>query len=359
MKKYLVVIIALAFISWGVTGHRTVANIALNHLTPKAKAAVAELLGSQTMADASTWADEVRSEPAYRNTAPEHFINVELGLSHDAFVQAVKNMPQTNVYKALQDNVAALGDTKSTASQKTEALKFIIHFVGDMHQPMHVSSAEDKGGNTIQIRYDGKGTNLHSLWDSKLLEHGGLSDQQLAAQYDHLTQQQITAWQKTPVIDWAWESYQYSTQLYADAAKPDGNMVDDAYYKKYIPVIQQRLEQAGIRLAGLLNEVFKNGLPQSAAEVKVIPAVPTGDSYCDVVYGGKYFDNSGMTLLNLGAAYPNSTMTVVIYKKDRGNWSEDPIKMYDGKKICVKGKQIMYRDKPEIVVEKPADITVQ
>jgi len=363
MKKPIVflfaVIVTFACISWGVTGHKTVADIAFNHLTPKAKAAVADLLCTQSMADVASWADEVRNQPAYKNTAPQHFINVELGLQHDAFVKEVQGSPNDNVYKALQDNMAVLRDTKSTKEQKTDALKFIIHFVGDMHQPMHVSRAEDKGGNTIQVRYDGKGTNLHSLWDSKLLEHGGLNDMQLSAQYDNISPGQIGQWQQTPVIDWAWESYQISTQLYADVEKPNGHLIDEAYYKKYMPVIQQRLQQAGIRLAGLLNEVFKKGLPQSAAEVKVIPAAPAGDSYCDVVYGGKYFDNSGMTLLNLGAAYPNSTMTVVIYKKDRANWGDDPIKMYDGKKICVTGKKIEYQGRPEIVVEKPGQIEIK
>jgi len=320
------------------------------------------LLGTQTMADVANWADKVRNQPEYKNTAYEHFINVPLGLTHDQFVEQVMKMPETNVYKALQSDVDVLRDTKSTQQQKTEALKFVIHFVGDMHQPMHVSRAEDKGGNTIQVRYEGKGTNLHSLWDSKLLEHGGLNDTQLAAQHDHVTPQEITAWQNTPVIDWAWESYEISTQLYADVEKPSGTIIDDAYYNKYMPVIQKRLQQAGIRLAGLLNEVFKNGLANSAPEVKIIPAEgakPVGDSYCDLVFGGKYFDNSGMTLLNLGAAYPNSTMTIVINGKDRNKWSEDPIKLYDGKKICITGKQIEYKGKPEIIVSDPSQIKIQ
>lgn len=362
MKKPLVsllaVVLILICISWGLTGHKTVADIAFNHLTPQAKAAVTQLLGNESMADVASWADEILGHADYKQTASQHYINVPLGLSHDAFVQNVTSQPQ-NVYTALQHNADVLRDTKSTATQKAEALKFVIHFVGDMHQPMHVSRAGDKGGNTIQVRYDGKGTNLHALWDSKLLQHGGMDDMQLAAQYDKISSGEIMQWQKTPVIDWAWESYQLSTQLYADVEKPNGNMIDDAYYQKYMPVIQQRISQAGIRLAGLLNEVFKNGLPGSAAELKVTPAAPAGDSYCETVYGGKYFDNSGMTLLNLGGQYPNNTMTVVIYKKDRGNWKEDPLKLYDGKKICVTGKKMIYQGKPEIVVEQPKDITIQ
>ncbi|HEY4206298.1 MAG TPA: S1/P1 nuclease, partial [Puia sp.] len=355
MKKVLHYCCGMALIclciSWGATGHRTVADIAFNHLTPKAKAAVAGLLGTQTMADVSTWADEIRNQPRYRATAPDHFINMPLGLSHEVFEQEVAAQPH-NAYVALLHNEDVLRDAKTTKEQKTEALKLLIHFVGDIHQPMHVSRAEDKGGNTIQVRYLGRGTNLHALWDSKLLDHAGLDDGQLSQEYDHVTEREIQKWQKTPAIEWAWESYQISTQLYAAAQAPRGNIIDDAYYARYMPVIQQRLEQAGVRLAGLLNEIFKDGLPASVAgPAALTPSTtmePAGDNFCAVVYGGKYFDNSGMTLLNLGAPYPNNTMTVVIYKKDRGHWSDDPIKKYNGKKICVTGKRIEYQGRPEI-----------
>lgn len=377
MKKLIVAFFALVIIvvlvSWGGVGHRTVADIAYNHLTPAARAAVADLLGKESLADVASWADELRNDPNYRNTGPEHYINVELGLSHADFQKQVERSEKTNVYLALLKNEGILTDRASTKEQKTDALKFIVHYVGDMHQPMHVSRAEDKGGNTIQVRYEGKGTNLHSLWDSKLLEHDGLKDDQLAKQYDNVSAGTITSWQKDAPIEWAWESYQISTQLYAEIAAMKDNTITEEYYNKHIGIIQKRIQQAGIRLAGVLNTIFKNGVAASAASSAHAAAAVTGSEkeaaaagkdagagkeVCDKVYGGKYFDNSGMTLLNLGAAYPNSTMTVVIYKKDRDKWSQDPISLYNGKKICVTGKAHDYNGKPEIIVSSPDEIKI-
>jgi hypothetical protein len=121
---------------------------------------------------------------------------------------------------------------------------------------MHVSRAEDRGGNTIQLQYDHDDTNLHALWDTKLLEHGGLNYQQQAEKYDHATEPQIKKWQGDPPILWAWESYQISTQLYAEIAA-DGWNINPAYYEAHIPVIENRVEKAGIRLAGVLNALFE------------------------------------------------------------------------------------------------------
>jgi hypothetical protein len=121
------------------------------------------------------------------------------------------------------------------------ALKFIVHFVGDLHQPMHVSRAADKGGNTIQVNYDGRGTNLHSLWDSGLLEHGGLNYQQLSEQYDHATSAEVKKWQGDAMIVWAWESYQISTRLYQEVDSMKGRSIDNSYYESHIGIVQHRI----------------------------------------------------------------------------------------------------------------------
>jgi S1/P1 Nuclease len=167
MKKYVsgagIIVCALFLISWGFTGHKTIGQIAFNHLTPQARSAVQELLADQSLADAATWADQVRNDPEYSNTASWHFINVPLGLSFEQFQQQVANTDKMNVYTALLKEEKLLTDPASTHEQKVAALKFVAHLVGDIHQPMHVSRAEDKGGNTIQVNYDGQGTNLHAL----------------------------------------------------------------------------------------------------------------------------------------------------------------------------------------------------
>lgn len=376
---------AIALISWGVTGHRTIGRIAANHLSPEASAAVRELLGNETLAEASTWADEVRSQPDYKHTGPWHYINLPLGLTEPAFEKAVKGMAQENVYSALLQQEQVLGSTASSKEQKIEALKFIVHFIGDLHQPMHVSREEDKGGNTIQVNYAGVGTNLHALWDSKLLDHLGLDDQQLAQKVDQVSAAQVTAWQSDPLIKWIWESYEISSKLYAEIDAMNGRSIDDSYYQAHIQIVQQRIEMAGVRLAGVLNRIFASGLAASSASG--IPATGTpvtgggaatgnaqpvgaGDGnattidiqdaakhynenvkVCAKVYGYKALEN--LTLVNLGAAYPDQLLTVVLKGDARSAGSG-----LDGQTICVTGKIVSYKDKPEIVVTDPALIVL-
>jgi hypothetical protein len=384
MKKAVsILVLSVALLSWGVTGHRTCGRIAENHLTPAAKAAIHDILGDESIADASTWADEVRSVPEFRNNGPWHYIDLPLGLSFDDFTAHVKGMTQPNAYWALCKLENDLVSPSTTHDQKAVALKYIIHIVEDLHQPMHVSRAEDKGGNTIQLNYNGQGTNLHALWDSKLIDHGGLNDEQLAAQYDHIPTSTIKEWQRATTIQWMWESYQISTRLYAEVDQMSNRTVPDAYTDAHMPIVKERIQMAGIRLAGLLNRIFGGHfVPPAVPAVAYTPSAPsaaatsatasgspaaasaaTGSaasgSYCDKVYGGHYFDNSGLTLLNLGAEYPNQKMTVVIKGQDRAKFKDAPETFYNGKQVCVTGKQEMYKGKPEIVVTDPSQIVVQ
>jgi S1/P1 Nuclease len=375
---------AIVLISWGVTGHRTIGRIAANHLSPQASAAVRELLGNETLAEASTWADEVRNQPDYKHTGPWHYINLPLGLTEPEFEKTVKGMTQENVYSALLQQEQVLGSTASSKEQKIEALKFIVHFVGDLHQPMHVSREEDKGGNTIQVNYAGVGTNLHALWDSKLLDHLGLDDQQLAQKVDQVSSAQVTAWQNDPLIKWIWESYEISSKLYAEIDAMNGRSIDDSYYQAHIQIVQQRIEMAGVRLAGVLNRIFASGLATSSASGMPASGMPatggsaaTGDAQatagsgtaktidihdaanhyneyvqlCAKVYGYKPLDN--LTLVNLGAAYPDQLLTIVL----RGD-AKDAYNGLDGQTVCVTGKIVSYKDKPEIVVTDPKLIVV-
>jgi hypothetical protein len=263
MKKYsylfslAFISIALVLVSWGRTGHRTIGKLAANHLTPKAQAAVQELLGNESLADVSSWADEVRGQEAYKKTGSWHFLNLPLGLNYGEFQKMVMSMTEENVYSALIHVQKTLKDNSASKESKLEALKFLIHFVGDLHQPMHISRAEDKGGNTIQLNYEEKGTNLHSLWDTKLLEKQGLDYEQLASKYDNVPAKQIKQWQNDSMMKWMWESYQISSELYAEVDAMSTRKIGDAYYQKHLPQIEVRIQQAGMRLAGVLNAIYK------------------------------------------------------------------------------------------------------
>ena len=248
---------AFLFGSWGFFGHKTVATIAENHLTPEAKTAIKVLLGTESLVDVASWADEVRNQPEYKSTAGWHFVNLPVGLSRSQFKDSIQAIKNENLLTALALNESIIRDSAATKAQKTVALKFIVHLVGDAHQPMHVSRAEDKGGNTIQVQFDGKGTNLHSLWDSRLLDHQGLSILQLSKK-DNVGKSKIRKWQRATPIDWLFESYKISSKLYEEVAQ--NNKLDEAYYQSHIGIVNKRIEMGGIRLAGVLNELFKNGI---------------------------------------------------------------------------------------------------
>ncbi|WP_226176012.1 S1/P1 nuclease [Hymenobacter lucidus] len=243
-----------SLMAWGVQGHRVVAKIAENHLTKKAKDQIALLLGPERFPLTASWADEVRNAPEYEGTGPWHFINTPLGLPMDQYTAFVKDLKDPNAYVALNQNLKDLKDPSKTKEQKLVALKFVVHIVGDVHQPMHVSRAEDKGGNAITVKYQGKDTNLHSLWDSGLLDYEGMTYSELAVLLDKPTPMQVQQWQKDDITKWLWESYTISQQLYAETEK--SATFDYKYVPAHLPTVEDRLLQAGIRLAGILNGVF-------------------------------------------------------------------------------------------------------
>jgi len=320
------------------------------------------------MIDASTWADEIRDDQEYRKTSSWHFINAPLGLNKEQFSDYVIKQDKDNIYTAILKAEANLKDKSLGSQQKAEALKFLIHLIGDAHQPMHVGRAEDKGGNTIQLRFDGKGTNLHSLWDSKLIDHEGFNNAEMTKQYDWANADQIKKWQADSPMQWLWESYQISTELYNDIQP--GQTIDEAYYKKSIPIVRLRVAQAGIRLAGELNKLLNDQkalTPGSATTppptANVAPVAKSinikltdvkNSTGKNVIVTGKVFsakDIGSMVLVNLGAAYPNQLLTVAL----KGNAKALSGKI-DGKTITIEGTVIEYKGKPEIIVTDPTRI---
>ena len=246
--------------AWGVLGHRAVARIAENHLSATARREIARLLGSETLPLVSTWPDEVRSDPQFNSTAPWHYLNVPVGLDFAAFALQLNNpalaapAAPTNAYTALLQVRKDLKDPQKTTEEKRMALKFLVHLVGDVHQPLHVGHAEDKGGNDIKVSWRSKDeTNLHSVWDGALVEYSGLSYTEMAAAYDHATPAQVRQWQKNDMTTWLFESYQLCPPAYAAAANPK---LDWHFYPAFGPTVEQQILKAGIRLAGVLNETF-------------------------------------------------------------------------------------------------------
>lgn len=366
MRKYLTGCLAISAVlilsAWGYKGHRITALVAEDYLTPQAKQAVKAILGNETLVDVSTWADEVKNDPQYRKTASWHFLNLPLGLSYQDFVKAIYSQSKDNVSSAILSAEGTLSDNNASISNKREALKFLVHLVGDAHQPMHISRAEDKGGNTIQVRFDGKGTNLHSLWDSKLIDHEGLSESELKQKVEaEIKSSDIKAYQADKPTKWLYESYTSASKLYQDVDK--NNSITEQQYQSYIKLVHQRLAAGGLRLAGVLNTIFANAkltdpvIQMTKDTISYKASEPVNHiklqdvsrfmgklvSIEGKVYSSK--DMGSMILINLGAAYPNQLLTVVL----RGEAKSKGIGI-DGKSVRVEGKLIDYKGKPEIIV---------
>jgi S1/P1 Nuclease len=296
--------------AWGCRGHETVAALAEKHLTPQAKQALLALLtanpidpqlkrycgqtGLDTFVDSSTWADDERGrEPA---TAPWHFIDIPLGVTQGP---ALKFCGAGGcVLQAITDQLAILKDKNAPGPKRAAALRYIIHFVGDLHQPLHGSTNSDRGGNCVPVKYFGRNPhdrnnsytpNLHHVWDTEIPESQmqGADPAEFADTLDAAFQTSFAAWQQGGMqLDaWAWESHDHALETaYGALGKPiaaepdvpinscaDDNNIGDRMLHKHIviaavyrdqaaPVVEERLAQAGIRLAMILNDAAKAGL---------------------------------------------------------------------------------------------------
>jgi hypothetical protein len=248
MKQILPFLFAASAFGWGPIGHRIVGRIAENHLSEEAGRAVAGILGFQSLAQVSVWADEIRSDPAWKKADPWHFINIEDGDT----VESAARAPAGDVLEAMERMEKALRDPAATRESKRDALRFLVHFVGDAHQPLHVGRRGDRGGNDVVVSWFGRLTNLHAVWDSSLIESEKLSFSEFAEFLDHARPADIRHWQKAPYAAWIGESKALRSQVYATG---NGDLRYEYVYKN-MPIVKRRLHQAGIRLAGLLNEIF-------------------------------------------------------------------------------------------------------
>ncbi len=240
--------------AWGVVGHRAIARVAENHLTPKAKREIAALLGAEILPLVSTYPDEIRPYPEYKYTSPWHYINTAPDLDKAQYTAAIAAMTEPNAYLALQQLMQQVKDPTKSKEERAFALKFIVHIVGDVHQPLHACASGTQGGNSVAVKFQGKDLNLHSLWDSALIEYEGLTYLELAQACDHASHEQVRQWQADSPAVWLFESYQLSAPLLTGATQ--NPVLDFRYYPAHAAVLQQRLLQAGIRLAGVLNQLF-------------------------------------------------------------------------------------------------------
>ena len=248
-------------LAWGKTGHRVVAALADAQLSGLARAHVKELLGVESLAEAATWPDDMRSAPGqfWQKTAtPWHYVTLN-GIVYD------HAPPEGDALDALNRYRATLQDPNANIADKQLALRFIVHLVGDLHQPLHVGKCCDKGGNEVKVKWFGRDLNLHSVWDSALVEEEQLSFTELAAKLQrHTSNADVLAWWDINPRDWISESGQLRETVYPEPNRKDPKAPPElsyGYVYKYTPLMEQRLKQAGVRLAAYLNDIYSRPLP--------------------------------------------------------------------------------------------------
>jgi hypothetical protein len=243
-------LLAISFqsMAWGPTGHRVTGWIAEKYLTKKARKALQERLQGQSVAMASTWMDEVRSDSSFNYMVDWHWVTIPDNLPYE---QTVKN-PNGDIIETLERVIAALKAKKLTRDEEVIYLKILIHLTGDIHQPLHVGARDDKGGNDVKVMWFHTPSNLHRVWDSDIIDDSRLSYTELAQSLHVPSEQQRQRWQEATAEEWALESQSYQQQVYDYG---NGRL---AYRYAYLnfPIIRSRLLKAGVRLAGILNEIY-------------------------------------------------------------------------------------------------------
>ncbi len=244
-------------LGWGYDGHRIVGEIASHFLTPDAKAGLNALLGDKTLADVSTWADDIKSDRTFDWAKPLHYANVKPGSKS---FDIRRDCPDVGcVVSAIDQCIRALQNPKTPKPEKIQALKFLVHFVGDIHQPLHVSHAKDRGGNDVSVEFFQDKTNLHSVWDSGLIRHTkkpwrDYATELMGGANAGLGDEGLVGLGSLRAADWATESYRLAISHAYDVPK-DGKIAE-AYFERNIPVVNDRLRTAGMRLARILNDLF-------------------------------------------------------------------------------------------------------
>ncbi|MDB5124891.1 MAG: Nuclease [Mucilaginibacter sp.] len=244
----------LQSMAWGTQGHRICGQIASTYLTPKARLAIAQILGNESLALAGNWADFIRSDANYSYLAPWHYVDFDKVYTYPEMMDYLSHDKNVDAYTKLQFLINELKKKDISKENRLLYLHMLIHLVEDVHQPMHAAHADDKGGNDFKLNWFNNPTNLHSVWDSQLIEFQQLSYTEYASAINHTTAAERAEWQAAPVSKWIFESNQITEKLYTEI-KP-GDTLNYKYNFTHIDIVNQRLLKAGVRLAGILNQLF-------------------------------------------------------------------------------------------------------
>lgn len=236
---------------WGQNGHRIVGNIAADYLSNNSREAVDRILGDESMAIASTWMDKIKSDSDYDHTHDWHWVTIPDGMTYE---ETDKN-PNGDLISRLRILIDELKSGNLPPQEEKEKLKMLIHLVGDIHQPLHVGTGKDRGGNATQVEWFNEDSNLHRVWDTEMIDDTKLSYTEFSTAINHPTQEQIKQWQNSDVLDWAYEARELREQVYD---LPEDHRIGYEYQYKNRELLDRQLLKGGVRLAGILNEIYSS-----------------------------------------------------------------------------------------------------
>lgn len=364
--SFMIIFLPFRLFAWGHAGHAMVAELAMSMLSDATRVKVERVLNGMSAADAGNWMDQVKSDPQYKYMAPWHYVNIEPGSTYQPAASG-------DIISALNKSYTELQHPeKLTPEQVMFDVQVLFHLCGDLTQPLHVGYGSDKGGNTYQVQYNGKGTNMHSIWDSKIIETQGITLENL---------KEYSGLKLPPVNFMAWLD---GSRALLSKVYVEGHKLDDAYMNKNRVVVIEQLRYGSYLLVSCLEDIFSkmskvpvgssitppstSQKPANAGKTLTPTSTITPDqaaahigetvTVCGKVYSTRALNN-GPTFLNMGGDYPDNPFTAVIMFNKRGNFSYKPEEYLRGKTICVIGTIKNYNGKPEIVVNKEKQVEVQ
>ncbi|RYY29925.1 MAG: S1/P1 Nuclease [Chitinophagaceae bacterium] len=255
-----VLILLMAFVpfeskAWGVLGHRVIGEIAALHLNAKAKKEIQKILGNESVAMASNWGDFIKSDTAYDYLYNWHFVNINEKFTYEQFADYLARDTAVDAYTKLTMMIDSLKSGKLSAEKKKLYLRMVIHIAGDLHQPMHVARLSDLGGNRVRVQWFNQPSNLHRLWDEQLIEFQQLSYTEYVKAINFTTKQQRQTWQQQSIPEWLFETYTHCQHIYA-GIKEENPKLSYRYNFDYVEILNSQLLKGGIRLAGILNDIY-------------------------------------------------------------------------------------------------------
>lgn len=238
-------------LDWGQTGHRVTAEVAQNHLTENAKQQIDKLLNGMSMAVVSTFADEIKSERSFDQYRPWHYANIPF----DKTYNDITPKPEGDIVHAIEYCISVLKDSNSSDEDKAFYLKLLIHFMGDLHQPLHLGLEKDRGANDIRVTWFNENSNLHRVWDSDMIDCYQMSYMELTNNLPKISSEEIEQLQQGNLIDWVEEIRVLTQEVYKSANNND--RLGYRYMYDHFSTVKVQLQVGGIRLAKILNEIFE------------------------------------------------------------------------------------------------------